>query len=56
MSYDEVLWEMSYANVNMLLATIPKYEKPKTDDEKGSGEKVQYFDSLDSLKDIIKNQ
>lgn len=40
------MWEISFANLNMLLATIPTYEP---EDEK---EKV---DKVDSLSDIFKD-
>jgi hypothetical protein len=33
-SVDYILWEISYANLMMLLATIPKYEAPDRDKEK----------------------
>lgn len=31
-SFDYVLWELSYSNLNMLLATIPDHEPPKADE------------------------
>lgn len=45
-TYDYVLWEISYQNLAMLLATIPSYEA--TDLEKGK-EKVEPVDGLDAL-------
>jgi hypothetical protein len=33
-SYDEVLWTVSYVNINMFLATIPTYEKEDNAQEK----------------------
>lgn len=32
-SYDFVLWEISYRNLNMLLATMPVYEPGDNDEE-----------------------
>lgn len=46
-----MLWEVSFANINMLLATIPVYE-PETEKKKG-GDKVSGGEET-SLADIFK--
>lgn len=33
-TYDYVLWEISFANLNMLLAAIPDHEPAETEEEK----------------------
>jgi hypothetical protein len=50
-SYDYVLWEISYQNLAMLLATIPTYEAQ--DLEKGK-EKVEHVSGLDALQEFFK--
>jgi hypothetical protein len=44
-----VLWEISYANLNMLLATIPSYESPE---EKKDVEEVDGIADLAKYLDI----
>lgn len=46
-SFDYVLWGISWANLNMLLATVPKYEAAK--DEK---EKVEVIDDISQLANL----
>ncbi len=46
MSYDTVLWEISFSNINMLLATIPSMELD---------EKTKEVDSLAELEDLFKD-
>lgn len=50
-SYDYAVWELSYTNLNMLLATIPEYEPAdEKKDEKEKGEvKVDSLEDLDKL-------
>jgi hypothetical protein len=50
-----VLWEISFTNLNMLLATIPKYEpdkeKKNDEDEVSRGSKDE---DLTSIADFLK--
>jgi|GEM_PF-3748917 len=46
-TYDYVLWDISYANLQMLLASIPEYESIEE-------EKVEHVESLDGLADFLK--
>jgi hypothetical protein len=46
-SYEDVLWNMSYANVNMLLASIPSYETGI--DKKDTVEKPGKMDELENF-------
>jgi len=41
------LWEISHANLIMLMAAIPKYKK--------KGEEKKELDGLDEMDDILKN-
>ena len=45
---DYVLWEISHANLIMLMATIPKYGKDK------DKVPVKDLDGLDELENLIK--
>lgn len=47
MSFDQILWDLSWRNLMMLLATIPVYKRDK-DDEKKS------VDGIDELGDELK--
>ena len=46
-TYDYILWEISYANINMLLAAIPEYE---TEEEKSKPQTKK----IDSMADLEK--
>jgi hypothetical protein len=50
-SYDQVVWEVSYVNLNMLLATIPAYEAPETPEEmeKNKTEKTDSFADFEKM-------
>jgi hypothetical protein len=49
-SVDYVLWEISHANLIMLMATIPRYKSSK--DEGGSPD--QDFEDLTSLDNFLR--
>jgi hypothetical protein len=45
-----VLWDISYANLNMLLATIPSSD---FDDENKKEKNVEQVDGIDELSDFL---
>jgi hypothetical protein len=44
-TYEYILWEISFANLNMLLATIPSYKFGKNEKK----DEVEGLSSLDEL-------
>lgn len=52
MSYDAILWEISWANLNMLLATIPTYDTDKEDKE-DKDEPVQQVQDIAELSTFL---
>lgn len=44
------MWDISYANLNMLLATIPSYD---FDTEKEKEKDVEVVDGIDDIKDFL---
>lgn len=48
---DQVLWEIGYANMVMLLATIPVYE-PEDPAEKKDEKPVKQFDFGDDVQSL----
>ena len=52
-SYDQVLWEIPYGNLAMLLATIPGFDQPDGDVKKGH-EKEEHVDGFDAIQDFFK--
>jgi len=55
MSYDAILWEISWANLNMLLATIPTYDTDKEDkeDKEDKDEPVQQVQDIAELSTFL---
>jgi hypothetical protein len=47
LSWEDILWNVSYVNLNMLIMTIPKYEGIKDKEE------TQVVDGIDELKMIF---
>lgn len=54
MSWDEIMWQRSFSNLQMLMATIPRYDPDEETDEEGKpkDEKVEWIEGKD-LKDLI---
>jgi hypothetical protein len=47
---DYLLWELSFQNLSMLLATIPSYE---SDDEKKKGDDGKVHDGIDTIAQFL---
>lgn len=53
LSYDAILWEISYTNYVMLQATIPVFESDEEDNDKKVSKAGSSHEGIDSLANYL---